>query len=245
MVISNGAIILVLLASVTAYLLKGLVGFGPSLIIVPILSFFIDFKSAVVVTTLADISSSGYLFIKGRKKVKIKKIGIIIAGLLVGTIIGVFLFKFLSVTSIKKIFGIMIIIVVLKNFLRRNKKVMKTFKKPIGLVVGLIGGILGGLTNTNGPPIVLYLNKVIRNKKALRANLAAIFITDAIWRGVLFGVNGYIDGTVLSVFSFIVLPGLITGLSLGNVCIKKLNNKTISNMIEFVLLVIGSGLLLK
>jgi uncharacterized protein len=244
--ISLGGIIVVLLTSVTAYFIKGLVGFGPSLLIVPVLSIFFGFKTAVVIATLADMTSSGLIYFKERKKVKFKQIGIIIAGLFIGTVFGVRLFNLVSVDLLKRVFGFFLIVIVLKNIIFKNKKEkIQTFNKSKAFLVGIFGGILGGLFNTNGPPIVMYLDKVTENKKNMRSNLSAVFFINAIWRAILYMRAGNLDLFAVHIYSICVFPGLILGLYLGDLALRKMSNTNLKKVMEITLLVIGGGLILK
>jgi len=234
--------IILLLTSIAAYFIKGLVGFGPSLIIVPVLSIFFDFRFAVIIATLADITSSTFIFYKERKKIQLKRILSIIIGLAIGTFIGTSLFQFVPITILQKLFGSMIIIIVLKSFFEKRKK-QESFNKIKAFFSGLVGGIFGGLLNTNGPPIVVYLNKVMQDKTQLRATLSAVFAADALWRGMLFWRQGLLTIYNVQIFSYFVLPGLIIGLFLGNIFMNKIDDKKVTSLIEAILFIVGFGLI--
>lgn len=244
MEVDTSIIILVLLTSITAYLIKGLVGFGPSLIIVPVLSAFLDFRTAVAIASLADVVSSGLLYFKERKKVSIRRMSIILSGMLVGTFIGVNMFSYIPGHLLQKLFGVYLIFVAIKSFVVKSEKTIE-YNKYIAMSVGVLAGILGGITNVNGPPIVMYLKSITEDKRNLRPNLSFIFFFDAVWRTSLLWSEGHIGSFVVSIFGLSVLPGMIFGLYLGEQLLKRINSKTVSSIIEFLLLATGGGMLFR
>jgi len=235
---------LLLLTSITAYFIKGLVGFGPSLLLVPILSLFVDFKSAVVIATMADISSGLIIVIKERKRIHLHKIFVIALGLMIGTLLGVSLFNLFSMHLLKRLYGIMLIFLVLQSVIKKQHE-PEVFHKVKAFFAGFLGGICGGLFNTNGPPIVMYLNKVVHDHKFLRSNISAIFAVDALWRGFLFWQQGLLATPLLKLYLALILPGLLVGLYLGNKSLEKINKKTVSSFIEMLLFTIGCGMLFR
>jgi hypothetical protein len=242
MQISLGLAIIVLLTAVTAYCLKGITGFGLSLIMVPVLSLFLDFRVVIVIVTLADLVSSLIIFFKNRTKVDLKMVSVILIGLFIGTFIGVNFFNNFPTDLLKKIFGVFLIAITLKNIIKVKSSEKWAFKKSLGFLAGLIGGIFGGMFNVNGPPIVMFVKNSIKDKLKIRSNLSLIFAVDAGWRAFLFAQTGALSFSNVSIFASLVLPGILVGYLLVEVVFKKVSSRTVSKVIEIVLLVLGSGL---
>lgn len=246
MEISISVVILLALATIIAYFVKGLVGFGPSLIILPILSLFVGFKEAIAIGTLADIVSGVVILSFDRKNIRKRIIFNTFLGMFVGTTIGVQVLNALNTDILKKFFGILIIALVLIGYKNSSTEIKhKRFNKIKSLAVGLFAGLMGGILNTNGPILVMYYKKIFYSAKILRTNLTAILLTDAIWRGLLLIQSGLISQNTLHVFTLGLLPYILFGLYVSNKALKKVNCKKVKKFVELLLLVIGGGLLVK
>jgi hypothetical protein len=225
---------------------KGLVGFGPSLIILPILSIVIGFKEAVAIGTLADIISGVIIIAFDHKNIRKKLILNTFIGMFVGTAIGVGILNTLNTDILKRIFGLLIILIVIWGYKTSTEKIKHTrFSKVKSAIVGFVAGLMGRILNTNGPILVLYYKKIFYSNKVLRTNLTAILLTDAIWRGLLLIQSGLINQNVIQLFVVGLLPYLVLGLYISSKVLNKVSSKKIKKMVEFILLVIGSGLLVR
>jgi len=242
---STTFIIISLITTFLAYLIKGIAGFGPSLIVVPIFSIFIDIKDAVIIAALADFLSSLVLTIKGFKSISwkhTKRIGI---GLLTGTLIGVSIFKAIDTIVLKKLLGAFILIYLISPYFTRNlfPKTRK-INKFWGIILGLVGGVCGGLINTNGPPVVIYMNNVLNHKEQMRPTLAFLFLIDSIWRISLLALNNMISQDTINFFISSVIPTLLLGMFAAFHIDKKVCNKKYDAVIRSILLVSGLNLIL-
>lgn len=235
-------IIVSLVVTFIAYFIKGIAGFGPSLIVIPVFSLFIDIKDAVIIAALADVLSSFVLVVRGYQTIKwkiFKRVGI---GLLTGTIIGVSLFKVSNTDLLKKILGIFILIYIFLPFITK-KLSKKKFKKQSGVIFGFVGGICGGMINTNGPPVVIYISRIIKDRIYIRSTLAALFLVDSIWRVSLFALNDLITTGVVQFFFSRIVPTLLLGMFISFNFDEKFGSKVFSTIIRSVLLVSGLNLL--
>lgn len=245
MEITVSLLILIIIITFFAFTIKGLLGFGPSLILIPILSFFLNIKDVIIITALADVLSSGIMFLKNRTVIRWKTIAYILCGLFIGTFIGVKILAIANPELLRKVLGLYIVLVVVKRIFFPSDNIPKQLKRFNSLITGIISGFFGGLFNINGPIIVLYLTKVFQHKATIRGMLAGIFFVDAVWRILLMLNERLISGYHLSTFSFVFLPFILLGLKFGTYLHLKLKEGEFKKFIEFLILIFGASLILK
>lgn len=228
----------------TAFFLKGLTGFGASLILMPFLSLFIDIKTAVVIACLADVSSSFIFMIKRRKNIKWLVVRNVGSGLAIGTLIGVNIFQKVDGSLLKRILGIFIISYIALPFLLKN--VFKNTQKGIfGTFAGFIGGICGGIFNTNGPPIVMYITKALKSKLNIRSTLLTIFFFDSVWRVSLYSFKGFIDSSIVKYYVLAILPSLLLGVYAAGKMDSKLKSNMYIKIVRALLFVTGLNMVFR
>lgn len=220
-----------------AHIIKGLTGFASSLIIVPLLSLFLDIKFVVPAMAVITLFSGLILFLMTKKHIQKDEFFLVLIFIIIGSFIGAQILANYSSVLLKKIFGIIIILFSLKMLLIADKKIIKKIKKYWGAIAGFIGGILGGMFDTNGPPIVIYLGHKLK-KQTFRATITAIFFIDVIWRNILYIWNGV--ATLESFkFALLLLPALIIGIFAGSKIHIKINEVLFKKAVAIILLITG------
>jgi len=239
-------IILSIIIAFFAYFVKGLAGFGPSLIIIPVFSLFIDIKQAIIIAALADLLSSGVLIGGSYKHINwkiFKRVGI---GLLVGTLLGVSIFRSLDSSMIKRMFGILLLsYIVIPLFLSKLSTQINRLKGWFGgLISGFVGGICGGMFNTNGPPLLIYISTVLSSKESIRSTMLGLLFVDSLWRITLFVSKGFITSDVLQFFGFVIVPALLLGVYASFQVDKIMKNQHYLYLTRSLLFVLGMNLIL-
>jgi uncharacterized membrane protein YfcA len=241
---SHQFIIISVAVTVFAYFLKGIAGFGPSLIIIPVFSLFMDIKEAVVIAALADVVSSGILMVKTRQNVDWKSVKMVMGGLCLGTIIGVSILKWVNPSIMKKALGSFIVLYVILPFISAKIFTGEAKRKGLwGTVCGLIAGLCGGVFNTNGPPLVIYVTKLVKEKISVKATLFMIFFLDGIWRISLFFIKGLVTLDIIKYFGLFMLPGILFGINVSFIVDRKMNSQFYNRIIRGILFLSGLKLL--
>ena len=235
---------IILLSTTVAFLVKSLAGFGPALITIPVLSFYVGFKNAVLISTMSDVVAGLILLIGDRKKINFKIVSVMQIGMAVGAVCGVSMFGLIPLEVLKRLFGFAMLIILFASLKRKDSIQHIKFYKLSGFLIGLGGGFLGGLINTNGPIIALYLRRVISNTRSFRTNLAAILFIDALWRIILMSTQGHVSEELVEMFITSVLPGVFIGIILGQKIIQKGESKYLKWLVEFLILIFAGKLLL-
>ena len=234
------ALSIILLASLivlVAHIMKGVTGFGSSLIIVPLLSLFVDIKFVVPVMAIMTFFAGLILFLMTKKHIKKDEFFLVLMFVMVGSFIGAQILANYDSILLKRIFAIFVILFSLRMLLTSERKIIRKIKKFWGAIAGFIGGILGGMFDTNGPPIVIYFGHKL-DKEKFRATITAIFFVDVIWRNILYVSNGVTSLDTLK-FALFLLPALIIGIFLGSKIHLKINEVLFRRIVAVILLITG------
>lgn len=176
-------------------------GFGLGLIVMGTVTLIgiapIEFSS-IVVSMLALTNSMLALF-KQHHSVHRPSWMLIIAGLLPGVMLGVFLLEHFSAhatNALRMLLGVFIISSGLIMMYKPHPKT-KLDSRPQFFLIGIIGGIFGGLFSTAGPPIVYQFYRQPLSIAVIRTTLLAVFIVANFFRIVFIGIKGDIDWPVM------------------------------------------------
>lgn len=237
-VILSSAIVMV------AFLIRGLTGFGSGLLIIPILLLFLDIK--FVVPTAGSLAIlSGILLLstfQTRKWVRKDILPMMIVGVIIGTVVGTYVLASYKSSLLKKLFGLFISGYALKMLFMGNEK-SGDLKNYVGLIAGFLGGCLSGMFATGGPPVIIYLNRRIKDKRVLRATLICYFFIGNIWQCITLYCANLINREVLK-FVLYLIPAFIVGSMIGSILHIKINQVLFDRIVAVVLLITGIFLII-
>lgn len=227
-----------------AFLIRGLTGFGSGLLMVPLLLLFLDMK--LVVPTAVSLAVLCGIFListfQTRKWVRKDILLMMVAGAIIGTVLGTYVLASYKSSLLKRLFGLFISGYALKMlFWDRGKD--GEVRNYVGLIAGFFGGCLGGMFGTGGPPVIIYLNRKIKDKRAFRATLIAHFLVANTWEFVTYCYARLINGGVLK-FVLYLLPAFIIGNLAGSTLHIRINQVLFNRVIALVLLITGVFLIL-
>ena len=222
-------------------------GFGLGLIVMGTVTLAglapIEFSS-IVVSILALTNSVLALF-KQHHSIHRSSWGLMVAGLLPGVLLGVFLLEHFSTHAtnvLRMILGVFIITSGLILMYKPHPKT-KLDSRPRFFVFGVIGGVFGGLFSTAGPPIVYQAYRQPLSIAVIRTTLLAIFIVANFLRIVFTGINGDIDWPVIHLTLY-CLPVVAILTLFGRKFRPPLSDLAMRRMAFGLLIVLGTMLLL-
>lgn len=219
--------LLIILAS---GIVQGTVGFGFSMVAVPLLSIFMPLPKIVPMLILAGLSMNALIVYKLKKDVNIKRMKWLLVAGMCSTPLGATLLTVLDANVLKLIVGAVIVfsaVIMYKGYKVNFKSELKA-----NLIAGILSGLLNGSLSLSGPPIIFFLNNQGANKQEFRANLAIYFLSLNIFTSLTFLYKGLFTSEVvmLSVFSIpVVLLSTAIGVMVGNKVEEKIF-KTITIM---------------
>lgn len=242
-------ILLFALVIMCSYFIEGLIGFGGTLIAIPIASAIVGIKLTVPVLTIVVMIASLIIAIKDFKHIAKKEFLKISLLMIIGLPIGMALFKYLPEKPLKVALGIFMIIIAIKGLYDNTEKrkanlalkahhTDSAFIKVIETLTIFLGGIIHGAFTCGGPFVVVYATKNIKDKFSFRATLCALWAT---LNGIMLTLNiiaGEISGEIVKV-SFITMLFVIVAITASNIVIKKVNGEAFTKFIYIILCISG------
>jgi len=140
---SVGIWIILLFVSWLAATISGIAGFGGSLIILPVFSFFIGVKKAIPILTIAwlmgNLSRAGF----GYKDIRWRPVLYFCIGAVPAAVFGARTFVELPSALILRAIGVFLLVIVILRHLRITFTLPEKWFVPWGALVGFLSAILG------------------------------------------------------------------------------------------------------
>ena len=227
----------------TAYVIRGITGFGSGLISVPLLALFLPLQFVVPLVLLLDFTAS--LVIGGLhfKRVEWNEIGVLIPFGVVGVILGTTLLVKLPAEPMLFALAAFVFAFAVRSLLNIHGD--RLASRLWAVPASLTGGTVGALFGTGGPPYVIYLTHRIRDKGDLRATFSALFFFEGLTRIASFLVAGLLLTAEVWVAYVIALPLVLGALYLGGRVHVGLSQAQMTRLVGGLLLVSSLSLLYK
>jgi uncharacterized membrane protein YfcA len=203
---SPEVLLLAALVVAIAYASFGLVGFGSTVIALPLLTHFFALKFAVPLLMLLDVAAFLVFGARVRKRIQYAEIGWLVPFILAGMAAGLFLLMEVAEQKLIALLGAFLLLYACYSLLRRGPAA--TLSRAWGVPVGLAGGVFSALFGTGGVLFAAY-------KDALRATNAAMIMLSSLVRVVLFAAVGLLTQDGLLATALVLLPAMLGGAWLG------------------------------
>lgn len=219
-----------------ASVVRGFTGFGLALVAVPLIQFIMPVTDTAVFIAIINIIFSVIYYRRSRKLVKQQPLGRMALWTGIGVAAGTLILKYINPAYIQLVWGLLIIIIVFA--LTRGLNLRISSDAMAMTYSGLFGGLLAGATGITGPPVAIILSSMNTPKEKFNA-IISIFIFFAVSYALLFYfVSGLIhrDTALLALCS---VPALVAGLRTGDALVSRISQKTFTNVIYIVLIIMG------
>ena len=148
----------VICSLIAAGLLKGTIGVGMPVVALPLLSLFIDVKSAAMLLSMPLIFSNLPQALEGGKTGRcLMQLTPVLVGMIPGLFLGVRVLLALDADIARMIAGLALISVGGITLLAPNLQLQPRAVSPAGIAFGFFGGILGGIAAMAGPLVFIFL----------------------------------------------------------------------------------------
>lgn len=238
------SIFLILFISFIASLVRSTLGFGESLIAVPLFLFFLPTQVAVPLSVMLSIVIALVVVVQDFSKIHWKSAKYLVFYALIGIPFGLLILVYGNENLVKISLGILIVIYALYSLFGKFNLNLKTAGTPkfILFVCGFLSGVFGGAYGLNGPPLVIYGDLKKWTAQHFRATLQAYFLPAS-----LMGLGGfYLKGLVTVEVGHCFLMALITtipAIFLGRYLNSKLNGRAFFKYVYWGLFIIGVALI--
>lgn len=235
-------IILILLISFFASLMRSTFGFGESLIAVPLFLLFLPLEVAVPLSVMLSIVIALVIVIQDHSKIHFQSAKWLVLYALPGIPLGLLILIYCNETFVKIALGLLIILYSLYSlFNKKTKTGIQQNNKFWLFICGFLSGIFGGAYGLNGPPLVVYGNLSNWTAKHFRATLQAYFLPASLIGAIGYYAKGLIT-TEVNHYFLLSLTTAIPAIFLGRYLNHKLNDHSFFKYVYWSL--IGIGLIL-
>ncbi len=222
------------------FFVESIVGFGGGLIAYAILGFFIDLKIMILAGLYIGTLSSAYIAYTDFKSFDKKIFKSLIPLCLAGTIFGVFIFSKLSSQTLSLIFGILLILLAVKNIFFDKFTFPKIFKQKLLF----IGGMSQGAFGIGGPFVANALKDDFKNKSTFRTTLAVFFVVFNLVRFAQLSFQGEIKPEFFAEIWWTVIP-VFLAIQLGYRVHLKISEDVFKKLIGLMTILAGVKFLSK
>jgi uncharacterized membrane protein YfcA len=226
-----------------AAFIKGAIGF-PSLA-TPLLSLFVDVKTAVVLLILPNIVMDGIQFARrGAPLATVRRFGSLLLSGAVGIVLGTRVLTLLSPRAATLILGLFVLIFVTLSATGLAPKVPARWEPWLSPLAGFAAGVIGGVTNSPATALVLYFQGIGLSKHDFISSVAFTFF---FYKLVQLGAvtwYGLLPWSLLwasVALTVVALAGFAVGLRLQD----RLDQRTFNRAVLVFLAVLGAWLLFR
>jgi uncharacterized membrane protein YfcA len=236
--------IFLFIATLIAYLVKAITGFGNTLVMGSLFSFVVPNRLTTPVDLIFSIPTNIYMVWKERKSISLKVVIPLSIMLLAGIIPGTLLLKIGNEWMLKAILGVVIVGLAIEMLTRKPAKAeSRKTSKVFLLTIGVFSGILAGMYGI-GALLVAYISRTTDNRSAFRGNICCIFLVDNIFRFFMYLYTGILTKEVFTL-ALMLSPAVIIGMLIGGKVDSHMKEDTVKKTVIILLLVSGTTLLLK
>lgn len=236
--------IFLFISTLLAFFIKGITGFGNTLVMGSLFSFAVSNKLTTPIDLILGLPTNIYIVWRERKNISLKIVVPLSIMLLCGIIPGTFLLKLGNDWLLKLIFGIVVIGMALEMLTRKSVKNEDGKNNPVFLMmIGVASGILAGLYGI-GALLVAYISRTTDNKNQFRGNICFVFLVDNIFRFFLYLFTGILNKEVFFLALFLS-PAVFLGMIIGIKVDSNMNENAVKKSIIILLILSGAILIIK
>lgn len=231
-------VILIFLLAFGGSYIQRVSGFGFGIFVMTALPYLMpSFGEATALSGLMAIVCALIPAYTHRKYVPWKKLLVILAVFLIVSFFSVRLLTCINGNSIKRILGVVLILVSIYFFVTSGNLRMKP-SIPVQASMGALSGIMGGLFAMQGPPAVIYFTSATETKEEYIAISQWYFLIGNLFMTAFRFGNGFVTPAVG--YGFLAgVPAVLLGLNLGSRTSRKLPVAVIRKVIYAVLAISG------
>jgi uncharacterized protein len=220
----------------------GLTGFGIGLVALALLPFFIPPATVVPLVIVYGAAFALTMTIQLRREVALSHVADLLLGTMLGTPAGVWVLATLPATALKRLIGVMLLVLVLIEWCGAYPRHLSGRRWSIG--AGVLSGLLGGAIATPGPPVILYVVAQGWQPRAIKATLQAFFFVSQAVILVGHWWAGLVTREVLWLALLYAIPAS-AGFALGTHLFNRVDQLLFRRLIFLLLFVLGALLEIK
>lgn len=152
--------------------LRGFLGFGAALVIVPILSIPLPPVVAIAILVIIEIPNAVYLVRSSIHEANLKTVQPMLFGLIVAVPVGTAVLVQVDPEKMRLVISVILLMTV--GLLASGWRIKGKLSGGILFASGAVGGLIQGSAGMGGPPLVTTLMSMLTPANVTRANIIAV-----------------------------------------------------------------------
>ena len=223
-----------------AALIKATLGFGESLLAMPLLTLVLGLSTATPLVGLVATTLTLLMLGASWRKIDLSSTWRLLGAAALGVPLGVLLVRVAPAVLVTRLLGVVLIGFGLFSLFR---PALLTLAHPAwSYVFGFLAGVLGSAYTTSGPPMVLYSTARHWPPDRFRATMQSVFLPISLLVLISHALAGLWSPWVFELYA-LSLPLLLLAIWLGERVSQRIAGKRFDRLVYAALLVLGLLLL--
>jgi uncharacterized membrane protein YfcA len=237
-----GVIAAVVCSLIIAGLLKGTIGVGMPVVALPLLSLFIDIKSAAMLLSMPLVFSNLPQALEGGKTGRcLMQLMPVFLGMIPGLFLGVRVLLAADANVARVIAGMVLVGVGGITLLGPKLQLQSRLVLPTGITFGFFGGFLGGIAAMSGPLVFIFLLAKGLRGKAFTKEASLFLVVSSGLLAVLLTASREFSWLDVSVSTAAMLP-VVLGMYVGHHMRDRIAPETFRKLVLIAVIAAGAEL---
>lgn len=220
-------------------MIQSITGFAGTLLAMPFSIRLVGVVEAKTVLNIFTLMSCLVISIQNRRYVNYKVLAKMAAGMLIGMVIGIWLFEQVPLQILLTFYAVLIILIAIKKMFWKKEITLSGWVMVMVLVAA---GIIHGMFLSGGALLVIYAVYALKDKAEFRATISAVWVLlNSLLIVMSYQAANYNTATI-KVILISMLP-LALSVKIGNILYKKINQQQFLKVTYVLLLISGASLL--
>ncbi|MGI6045647.1 MAG: sulfite exporter TauE/SafE family protein [Eggerthellaceae bacterium] len=218
-----------------AYTIQAITGFAGNVFSMPVATMFFGLDAAVAILNTTSFLACGLLAVLNYRHIVWKELGKIAGIMLPFVILGIWLDSVIPLPALLKIFGVVVILVGIRNLLTKEQRFMPEW---LMILIIMLAGLIQGMFVSGGALLVIYAIQKFQDKLKFRATLSALWAIFNLFYALIALYRGYFTVEVVSLI-IICIPLAMLATFLGARLIKHISQQKFLIFVYWLLIAIG------
>lgn len=223
-----------------AYTVQAITGFAGNIFAMPVGTQMLGLGSSVAILNAMGFFACGLLTVMNLKHVNWRELAKIVFTMLPFVLLGIWLDTLLPLHVLLRIYGVIIVIIGVKNLLQKKQKFLPEWALWIILA---LAGLIQGMFVSGGALLVIYAVQKLKDKQQFRMTLSATWAILNLIYALIAVQQGHFTNEVIQVVLMCV-PVAVLATWLGNRLQKKISQEKFLKITYVLLLFVGVMLLI-
>lgn len=224
-----------------ATLIKAVLGFGESLVAIPLLTLVIGLQVAAPLISIIVALVTVMMMIRNWQNIDVRVIWKLTVAAVIGVLIGTWALNAIPERPIT--IGLGIILILLGLYYLRRPKITPLVGTRWTIFFGLLSGMFGGAYNMAGAPIIIYGTMQQWRSEDFRSTLQSYFFVVSLTILFSHATSGLWTNQVLQL-ALLSLPAVLTGFWIGSRIGDHIPREKFETALYIALIVLGIAIIL-